>query len=67
MVLSLLTLKLRKMDETMIQLMAMKDAQIQALTKANEELVSKIQLLNSNNDAILELIKQLNPNLFNED
>jgi len=55
------------MDETMIQLVALKDAQIQALTKANEELVSKIELLNSNNDAILELIKQLNPDLFNED
>ena len=67
MVLSLLTLKPYKMDETMIQLVALKDAQIQALTKANEELVSKIELLNSNNDAILELIKQLNPDLFNED
>ena len=67
MVLSLLTLKPHKMDETMIQLVALKDAQIQALTKANEELVSKIELLNSNNDAILELIKQLNPDLFNED
>ena len=55
------------MDETMIQLVALKDAQIQALTKANEELISKIELLNSNNDAILELIKQLNPDLFNED
>jgi len=54
------------MDETMIQLIAMKDAQIQALTNANAELVSKIELLNSNNDAIIELVRQLNPSLFNE-
>ena len=60
------TLKLHKMDETMLQLIAMKDAQIQALTNANEELLSKIELLNSNSDAIIELVKQLNPSLFNE-
>jgi|TARA_B100000767_G_scaffold189496_1_gene176793 cell division protein FtsB len=54
------------MDETMLQLIAMKDAQIQALTNANEELLSKIELLNSNSDAIIELVKQLNPSLFNE-
>ena len=64
---SLLTLKPHKMDETMIQLIAMKDAQIQALTNANQELLSKIELLNSNSDAIIELVKKLNPNLFNED
>jgi Mg2+ and Co2+ transporter CorA len=67
MVLSLLTLKLHKMDETMIQLIAMKDAQIQALTNANKELLSKVELLTSNSDAIIELVKQLNPSLFNED
>ena len=67
MVQSLLTLKLHKMDETMIQLIAMKDAQIQALTNANQELLSKVELLTSNNDAIIELVKQLNPSLFNED
>jgi len=67
MVQSLLTLKPHKMDETMIQLIAMKDAQIQALTNANQELLSKIELLNSNSDAIIELVKKLNPNLFNED
>lgn len=66
MVQSLLTLKLHKMDETMIQLIAMKDAQIQALTNANQELLSKVELLTSNNDAIIELVKQLNPGLFNE-
>jgi len=67
MVLSLLTLKLHKMDETMMQLIAMKDAQIQALTNANKELLSKVELLTSNSDAIIELVKQLNPSLFNED
>ena len=45
----------------------MKDAQIQALTNANEELLSKIELLNNNSDAIIELVKELNPDLFNED
>ena len=64
---SLLTLKPHKMDETIIQLIAMKDAQIQALTNANEELLSKIELLNNNSDAIIELVKELNPDLFNED
>ena len=55
------------MDETMIQLIAMKDAQIQALTNANKELLSKVELVTSNSDAIIELVKQLNPSLFNED
>ena len=55
------------MDETMIQLIAMKDAQIQALTNANQELLSKVELLTSNSDAIIELVKQLKQSLFNED
>ena len=54
------------MDETMIQLMALKDAQIDALTKANIELVSKVVLLNKNTDKMMELVKRLNPELFNE-
>ena len=67
MVQSLLTLKLHKMDETMIQLIAMKDAQIQALTKANDELVSKMELVNSNTEILLEKVKVLNPGIFDED
>mgnify|MGYP006104526981 FL=1 len=54
------------MDETMIQLIAMKDAQIQALTKANEELTLSVQLLNSNTKAMTVLVRELNPELFDE-
>ena len=66
MVLSLLTLKLHKMDDPMIQLIALKDAQIQALTKANEELTLSVQLLNSNTEAMTVLVRKLNPELFDE-
>ena len=55
------------MDETMIQLIAMKDAQIQALTKANDELVSKMELVNSNTKILLEKVEVLNPGIFDED
>ena len=61
------TLKLHKMDETMIQLMAMKDAQIQALTKANDELSSKLELVSSNTRILLEKVKVLYPGIFDED
>ena len=64
---SLLTLKPHKMDETMIQLIAMKDAQIQALTKANDELNSKLELVSSNTRILLEKVKVLYPGIFDED
>ena len=67
MVQSLLTLKLHKMDETMTQLIALKDAQIQALTKANDELVSKLELVSSNTKILLEKVKVLYPGIFDED
>jgi hypothetical protein len=67
MVQSLLTLKPHKMDETMIQLIAMKDAQIQALTKANDELNSQLELVSSNTRILLEKVKVLYPGIFDED
>ena len=55
------------MDETMIQLIAMKDAQIQALTKANYELNSQLELVSSNTRILLEKVKVLYPGIFDED
>ena len=55
------------MDETMTQLIALKDAQIQALTKANDELNSQLELVSSNTRILLEKVKVLYPGIFDED
>ena len=45
----------------------MKDAQIQALTKANDELNSQLELVSSNTRILLEKVKVLYPGIFDED